>query len=132
MLRTRIAGLIAGSAIVAATPLAGQSATANPPKGWRALYVNAWAFGGNRFEQLLRIAQTTEINALVIDVKDDTGYLTYLSSVPTAIAIGANKELRARDAAKRIARLKQHNIRPIARIVVAKDPLLARMKPQWA
>jgi hypothetical protein len=134
MLRRRVAGLAAFTIVASAIRADGQSATSSqiPPKGWRALYVNAWAFGGSRFEQLMRIAETTEINALVIDVKDDTGYLTYLSSVPTAIAIGANKELRARDAKKRIAKLKQRNIRPIARIVVAKDPLLARMKPNWA
>jgi hypothetical protein len=68
----------------------------------------------------------------VIDVKDDTGYLTYRSTVPTAIAIGANNQLRARDVARRLLLLKQHGIRAVARIVVAKDPLLARQKPEWA
>ncbi len=103
-----------------------------PPHPVRALYVNAWAFGGMRLEQLLDLAAGTEVNSFVIDVKDDTGYLTYRSEVPTARAIGANTQLRARDVRVRLARLQARGIHPIARIVVAKDPLLAARKPEWA
>lgn len=103
-----------------------------PPAVVRAIYLNAWTFGSPRFYDLVRLADTTEINAFVVDVKDDTGYLTYRSSVPTARLIGADRELRAPDARHRLAVLHAHNIYPIARIVVAKDPLLARMKPDWA
>ena len=67
--------------------------------------MNAWAFGGKRLYDLVRLADTTEINSFVIDVKDDTGYLTYRSSVPTAIAIGANDQRRARDAEERLRML---------------------------
>jgi len=102
------------------------------PDHVRALYVNAWAFGGSRFRELVRLADETEVNALVVDLKDDTGYLTYPSTVPTAIAIGANKELRARDTEARVREMLAHGIYPIARIVVAKDPLLAEGKPAWA
>ncbi len=103
-----------------------------PPDQVRALYVNAWAFGGSRFRELVRLADESEVNALVIDVKDDTGFLTYPSKVPTAAAIGATKELRARDAEARVREMLAHGIYPIARIVVAKDPLLAERKPDWA
>jgi hypothetical protein len=102
------------------------------PDQVRALYVNAWAFGGSRFRELLRLADETEVNALVVDLKDDTGYLTYASTVPTAVAIGATRELRARDTEERVREMLAHGIYPIARIVVAKDPLLAERKPAWA
>jgi hypothetical protein len=105
---------------------------AAPPSAVRALYVNAWAFGSSRFDQLVRLADTTEVNSLIIDVKDDTGYLTYRSEMPTAVAIGANRQLRARDAAERVRTLLAKGIHPIARIVVAKDPLLAVGRPAWA
>lgn len=105
---------------------------APPPAPVRAIYVNAWAFGTQRFYQLVQLAETTELNAFVIDVKDDTGYLTYRSEVPVAIEIGANTQLRARDTRERVALLKSKGIRPIARIVVAKDPLLAGKKPAWS
>jgi hypothetical protein len=98
----------------------------------RGIYVNAWIFGTRKFYQLVQLAESTEVNAFVVDVKDDTGHLTYLSAVPTAVAIGANSQLRARDARDRIALLKAKGIRPIARIVVAKDPLLAAKRPEWS
>ncbi len=103
-----------------------------PPKPIRAIYLNAWAFGGQRFYDLVKLADTTEINAFVIDVKDDTGYLTYRSAVPTAVEIGANGQLRARDTDARLRLLSAHGIHPIARIVVAKDPLLAAQKVGWS
>jgi hypothetical protein len=103
-----------------------------PPSEVKAIYVNAWAFGGKRFYNLVRLADQTEVNAFVIDVKDDTGYLTYRSEVPTAIEIGANTQRRARDVQERLRVLREHGIHPIARIVVAKDPLLATKKPGWS
>src|SRR5437870_10452656 len=56
----------------------------------KGLYVNAWAFGSHKLWQLVRLADETEINAFVVDVKDDTGCLLYPSAVPTAEQIGAN------------------------------------------
>jgi hypothetical protein len=103
-----------------------------PPAAVRGIYLNAWVFGGSRFYDLLALADTTEINAFVIDVKDGTGYLTYRSSVPVAVSIGANGLIRARDVRERLAVLQQRGIHPIARIVVAKDPRLAEHRPQWA
>src|SRR3989449_3943728 len=98
----------------------------------KALYVNAWAFGSSRLWQLVRLADETEINAFVVDVKDDTGCLLYPSAVPTAQQIGANQCTRARDARARLDTLLVHGIYPIARIVVAKDPRLAEHKAQWS
>ncbi len=102
------------------------------PSPVRAIYLNAWAFGGRRFHDLVKLADRTEINTFVLDVKDDTGYLTYRSEVPTAIEIGANTQLRARDVRERLRVMREHGIHPIARIVVAKDPLLASRKPAWS
>jgi hypothetical protein len=103
-----------------------------PPAVVRGVYLNAWVFGSGRFYDLVALADTTEINAFVIDVKDATGFIAYRSSVPTAVAIGANRLIRARDARRRLATLEAHGIHAIARIVVARDPLLAKRKPEWA
>jgi len=78
------------------------------------------------------LADTTEINAFVIDVKDATGYLTYRSSVATAVEIGANELVRAPDTRARLAALEARGIHPIARIVVARDALLATRRSDWA
>src|SRR5437867_4630447 len=98
----------------------------------KGLYVNAWAFGSPKLWQLVRLADETEINAFVVDVKDDTGCLLYPSTVPTAEQIGANRCVRAKDARARLDTLAAHHIYAIARIVVAKDPLLAERKAAWS
>src|SRR5438046_9509682 len=92
----------------------------------KGLYVNAWAFGSPKLWQLVRLADETEINAFVVDVKDDTGCLLYPSAVPTAEQIGANKCVRAKDVKSRLDTLRAHGIYTIARFVVAKRPLPPR------
>lgn len=103
---------------------------AQPPV--KALYVNAWAFGSSKLASLVRLADSTEINAFVVDVKDDTGCLLYPSQVKVAQAIGATRCVRTRDVRSRLDTLRAHDIYPIARIVVAKDPLLAEHRPGWS
>ncbi len=103
-----------------------------PPAVVRGLYVNGWVFSSSRFYDILALVDSTEVNAVVIDVKDATGFLTYRSSVPTAEYIGANGVLRIADPRPRLAQLETRGIHAIARIVVARDPLLARRKPSWA
>jgi hypothetical protein len=102
------------------------------PDTLRGLYVNRWAALGRKLTDLIGVAKRTEINALVIDVKDDRGFVLYRSSVPLAREIGADtadghwmssSKLRAV-----LDTMVAHNIYPIARIVVAKDPLLAQKK----
>src|SRR2546430_10870820 len=53
----------------------------------KGLYVNAWAFGSPKLWQLVRLADETEVNAFVIDVKDDTRRLLCTSVVPPAHAV---------------------------------------------
>jgi hypothetical protein len=103
-----------------------------PPAVVRGIYLNRWVFGRQKYYDLIRLADSTEINAFVIDVKDATGELTYPSAVPTAVQIGANRAPSVRDPRDRLARLRERGIHAIARIVVARDPLLARGKPDWA
>src|SRR5258706_11950555 len=103
-----------------------------PPTPVKALYVNAWAFASPKLWHLVRLADSTEINAFVVDVKDDTGCLLYDSQLKVAQQIGATRCIRARDARARLDTLREHDIYAIARIVVAKDPLLAERKPHWS
>ncbi len=104
------------------------------PVAVRGLYVNRWAALGQKMWQLIGVARTTEINSLVIDVKDDRGYLLYKSRVALARAIGADTfmPMRAERMRAVLDTMRAHNIYPIARIVVVKDPLLAEQKLAWA
>jgi hypothetical protein len=105
---------------------------ASPALLVKALYVNAWAFGSSKLAQLVRLADSTEINAFVVDVKDDTGCLLYPSEVKVAQDIGATRCVRTRDVQSRLDTLRAHDIYAIARIVVAKDPLLAEHRSEWS
>ena len=104
------------------------------PEVVRGLYVNRWAALGERMWQLIDVAKRTEVNALVIDVKDDRGFMLYRSGVPLVRDIGAdtNSPMSAKRLRAIIDTMRAHDIFPIARIVVAKDPLLALAKPEWA
>ena len=104
------------------------------PEVVRGLYVNRWAAIGKKLGTLIDLAKTTEVNALVIDVKDDRGFVLYKSRVPLANEIGADTTRpMSKDRLRTILdTLVAHKIYPIARIVVAKDPLLARAKLEWA
>ena len=104
------------------------------PEVVRGLYVNRWAALGERMWQLIDVAKRTEVNALVIDVKDDRGFMLYRSSVPLAREIGAdtNRPMSAKRLRAILDTMRAHQIFPIARIVVAKDPLLAQAKGEWA
>ncbi len=126
-------------------PAAGQVASSTPlrapafphvarPDTLRGLYVNRWAALGERLPRLIDLAKHTEINALVIDVKDDRGFVLYPSSVPLANEIGADTVRRLSPARIRamLDTMYAYHIYPIARIVVAKDPLLAQSKLEWA
>ena len=111
-----------------ATPLV---PTPNPVRG---LYVNRWAAIGERMWQLIDVAKRTEVNALVIDVKDDRGFLLYHSQVSLAKEIGADttRPMSYRRLRAVLDTMRAHGIYPIARIVVAKDPLLAGAKREWS
>ena len=104
------------------------------PRVVRGLYVNRWAALGQRMWDLIEIAKRTEVNALVIDVKDDRGFVLYHSRVPLAKEIGADtaRPMSYRRVRAVLDSMRTHGIYPIARIVVAKDPLLAERKLEWS
>src|SRR4051812_25415040 len=104
------------------------------PDTVRGLYVNRWAVLGTKMWQLIDVARRTEVNTLVIDVKDDRGLMLYRSTVPTARAIGADtvQPVTAKRIRAVLDSMRAYGIYPVARIVVAKDPLLASGKPELA
>jgi len=102
------------------------------PDSLRALYVNAWAAGSrSRMRDLIAIADSTEINAFVIDVKESDTYLTYDSTaIALAKEIGADQRPGSKWLPALLDTLRAHRIYPIARIVVFKDRMLAQKKPE--
>ncbi|HUH13926.1 MAG TPA: putative glycoside hydrolase [Longimicrobiales bacterium] len=103
------------------------------PAALRGIYVSAWAAGSRaKRARLMALADRTEINAFVVDIKDATGFVTYETRVPLARQIGAHRDVRVGDMRALLAELRARHIYPIARIVVFKDPLLATRRPDLA
>ncbi len=102
------------------------------PAAIHGIYLNAWAAGSARKRaKLIALADRTEVNAFVVDVKDATGHVSYESSMALARKIGAS-QARVGDIRAFLAELRSHGIYPIARIVAFKDPVLAAARPDWA
>ncbi len=96
----------------------------------RALYVNRWASQSKkRMAKLIAAADETEINALVIDMKDEFG-LNYKTANPE-FAKNAGTANKVGNLQALLDTLKAHKILPIARIVVFKDSVTARVRPEW-
>jgi len=96
----------------------------------RALYVNRFAGQSKkRMAQLIKIADETEINAFVIDLKDEFG-LNYTPS-NAEFRRNAGTSGTIRDLPGLLDTLRAHKILPIARMVVFKDSVTARVHPEW-
>lgn len=103
------------------------------PEHIRGLYANAWAAGSRgRMSELIDLARRTEINAFVIDIKDATGYISHHTEVPLAHEIGATEEPRIADLPGLLDRLQDAGIYPIARIVIVRDPIVSKYRPEMA
>lgn len=103
------------------------------PDSIRGLYVNAWSAGSRRrMAALLALADSTEVNTFVVDIKDATGFVSHASALPEVAATGADGERRIRDLSALLDSLEAHDIYPVARIVVVKDPLLVAARPELA
>lgn len=96
----------------------------------KGIYVTSKAIM-NRRDELIELADTTEINAMVIDVKDDNGRITFDMDSPKAHEIGATTNAVS-DMEDFIKALREKDIYPIARIVAFKDPYLAEQKHELA
>lgn len=97
----------------------------------RGIYVSGPMAGSAGMENLIDLVDSTELNAVVIDVKNDEGNITYQMDLQTAQEMGACINYIS-DMEGLMAELKEHNIYTIARIVCFKDPYLAEHNPQLA
>ena len=99
----------------------------------KALYLTVYGIGAPFLrDPALEVIQKGGLNALVIDLKGDRGYIPYPSALPLAERVGATKLRTIADLMDLAASLKTRGIYLIARLVVFKDDLLASARPDWA
>lgn len=114
------------------TPPARPNPRADAPPQFRGLYLNAYAAGSRtRLPRLIAVADTTEINTFVVDVKDERG-IRYRTEIPLAAELAQEGEVMIRDITALADTLRAHDIYSIARIVVFNDPILSEAKPEWS
>ena len=97
----------------------------------KGIYVSGPMAGTAGMDNLIALVDRTELNALVIDVKNDDGYLTCELDVPLAEQIGSEKHY-IKDLPALVQTCKEKNIYLIARVVAFKDPILAEKMPEWS
>ncbi len=98
----------------------------------KGIYISAYVAGTeSMMDEIIRNIDATEINAVVIDVKDDNGRITFSMDTPAVNEIGAVKRFIP-DIEGLMKKLKEHNIYTIARVVAFRDPYLPEQKPELA
>ena len=113
-------------------PLAPLEVSENPAIKAKGIYVTANSAGfESRFNSFIDMIEKTELNAMVIDVKNDWGLMTYPSEIEIVKEVMKDTPKPVRDIKSLMSRLDEENIYPIARIVVFRDPQLPKFYPEW-
>lgn len=100
------------------------------PEAVKGVYVSGPVAGDPYMDKIIDLIDRTELNTVVIDIKNDEGLVTYrMAEGTTAREIGACIRYIT-DLPALVEKLKEHGIYTIARIVSFKDPLLAEAKPE--
>jgi len=97
----------------------------------KGIYVSAAKAESASFDALTELVDTTELNTMVIDIKDDFGRITYQMDSALAKETGAVTNYIS-DMNTLVKYLKEKEIYLIARIVAFKDPYLAEQKQDLA
>lgn len=106
---------------------------AKPPQQTaKGIYLTAYTAGNTkRLDSLIALIDKTELNTVVIDIKDYSGKVLYDSQVLLVNEL-RTKDVRIPNVRELIKKLHEHNIYSIARQTVFQDPILAEKKHEWA
>lgn len=85
----------------------------------------------DRMEALLSLVESSELNAIVLDVKSDGASIAWPSALPLAQEAGAYQK-GLMDLRQLVEDCHTRGIYVVARMVVFKDHLLAQARPEWA
>jgi len=96
----------------------------------KAIYANAYTLSDpDELARIVDLVDRTELNAIVVDIKQDA--IFYDTQVPFFTAI-PGMVTPTYDVAELLALLRERNIYSIARMVVFQDPLVAEARPDLA
>lgn len=104
------------------------------PISIKALYLSFWGANINSktLQRIIEIIDEKEVNAIVVDVKNEYGSTSYKTSFNQANSYGAWYKRTIKDIDEFMNLMKSKNIYTIARIVTFKDELQASNNPDYA
>jgi len=109
-----------------------QGRLANPPEAIKAVYLTSWSAGSLRMiDYVINLARTTEMNAVVIDIKDFSGEVAYETNVPEVAQYGASR-IKIWNIDTLLKKLHEEGLYVIARVTVFQDPVLVKARPDLA
>lgn len=97
----------------------------------KGIYVSGPIAGTAKMDELIALVDETELNAMVIDIKNDEGRVTYKMQTEQVLEIDAGIRYIP-DIEELVAKCKEKDIYLIARIVAFRDPYLAEQRPELA
>lgn len=101
------------------------------PEPMKSIYMSqCYASSKNLREKLLKIADETEVNSIIVDIKDYTGTIAFTPTNPTLVVGGEG--CKVRDMPELIAEMHKRGIYVIGRITVFQDPFMVDHHPEWA
>lgn len=100
---------------------------AYPEDGVKGIFVTGYSAGGSKLDSLVKMVNETELNSMVVDVKDDHGNMMMPLGSDNELINSSTQEVV--DPEKFMNTMQENDIYPIARIVVFKDTKLATDRP---
>ena len=96
------------------------------PEAVKAIYMSSWVAGTKEWRaELVEFVKKSELNSIVIDVKDYTGRISFDTGDPAIKEMGS-EEIRVKDMKTFVETLHDADIYAIARITVFQDPFYAK------
>lgn len=104
-----------------------------PPDEVRAIYISGWVAGSpSMMSNLISFIENSKINAVIIDIKDSTGVISFLAKDNAFLDSFGTDSTRISDIDALIEKLHSKNIYVIGRLTTFQDPLLAKTNPSFA
>ncbi|GMU73931.1 MAG: hypothetical protein AMXMBFR44_1300 [Candidatus Campbellbacteria bacterium] len=102
------------------------------PDPLKAIYMTQCVVGTPSFrEKLVKLIDETELNAVIIDIKDFSGKIAFTTDNPV-LAPSVSDACGARDMKEFIKMLHGKNIYVVGRITVFQDPFYSKLHPELA
>lgn len=103
------------------------------PRQVKAIYMTSCVAGTPSFrDKLLKLIAETEINSVIIDIKDYSGTISFKPESPEWLPSWENARCGARDMRELVATLHEQDVFVIGRITVFQDPFYAKEMPHLA